>query len=210
MLLHPGTQERLISESTTGAGSSSKEGSIQSDSLLATLWVGSVTSGTLTVSVYTLTDTGKEVLLFSFPAISAPTSNLLLKKAGVSLQRFRVEATYTGVCNYEVYIRATEGIGESSNKILGADTWKVSQSTVTTVAAVLIPASLTDRNGLVLKNWSPTGNIFVAESLAKATAALGYPLAPKDALALDVAAGAAIYAIADAASVDVRIAESGG
>src|SRR5258707_822681 len=111
MLIHVGTQERLLTETTIGSGVTSREGSIASDSLIATLWVDSVTSGSLTVSCYTLTDVGKEVLLFTFPVVSAPTTNLLLKKSGVSLQRFRIQATYTGICSYEIYIRAVEGLG---------------------------------------------------------------------------------------------------
>jgi hypothetical protein len=160
--------------------------------------------------VYTLTDVGKELLLFSFPTITAGTTNLLLKKAGVSMQRFRVEATYTGVCQYEVHVRAVEGAGESSVRILGAGEWRTSQATVTTTASLLIAAALTDRNGVVIKNWSSSNSLFLAETSAKATSALGYPLAPKDAIAMDIAAGAAIYAVAGTGTVDVRIGESGG
>lgn len=210
MLLNVGTQERLLAESTSGAGTTVREGSIKSDSLVATLWVDSVSSGSLTVSVYTMTDNGKEILLFSFPTVSAPSTELLLKKSGVSLQRFRVSASYTGTCSYEIYIRAVEGIGESSTRLLGSDNWRVQQDTVTTTAAILIPAALTDRNGVLLKNWSGAATIYVAETLLKATSAIGYPLAPKDALAMDIAAGAAVYAVADAGTADVRIAESGG
>lgn len=210
MLINIGTQERILAEAPAAAGSTSVEGSIRGDSLLATLWVNSVTSGDLTVSVYTLTDTGKEVLLFSFPTISAPTSFLLLKKSGVSLQRFRVQADYSGTCDYEIYIRAIEGSGESSSRILGSSNWRVSQADVTTTPGLLIPAALTDRNGVLLKNWSGSATIYVAETLLKATTSEGYPLAPKDALAMDIAAGAAVYAVTDAGTGDVRIAESGG
>jgi hypothetical protein len=84
-------------------------GSVHSDSVLATLWVNSISSGSLTVSVYTLTDSGKEILLFEFPILTAASTNLIMKKSGVSLQRFRVEATYSGVCSYEVYVRSIVG-----------------------------------------------------------------------------------------------------
>lgn len=208
MLINTGTQERLVGESTTGAGVTSREGSIKSDSLVATLWVGTITSGTLTVSVYTLTDVGKEVLLFSFPVVSAPTTNLLLKKAGVSLQRFRIVASYTGVCSYEIYVRAVEGAGESSSRILGSNSLATSAASVTTIAAPLIPSTLTDRSGLVIKHWAGAGNVYLSESLAKLPNA-AYPLGPKDGLALDIAAGVTIYAVTDAGTADVRIAEAG-
>lgn len=210
MLIHVGTQERVISETTSDAGVTVREGSIFSDSLLATLWVDSVTSGTLSITIYTLTDNGKEVALFSFPVIAAPTTNLLLKKSGVSMQRFRIAATYTGICQYEVYVRAIESSGESTAKILGNDNWKVSQETVGTVAQILIGAALVDRSGVLVKNWSTSQTIYLAETSIKTTTLVGYPLAPKDALAMDIAAGAAVYAISDAPSADVRIAEAGG
>lgn len=210
MLINNGTQERLIDEITVGSGSTVREGSIKSDSILVSLWVDSVTSGTLSVSVYTLTDAGKETEVITFPDISSNTTELLLRKSAVSLQRFRVVANYTGVCEYEVYVRAIEGAGESSARILGATNWKVSQATVGTTAAVLIGAALSDRAGVVVKNWSVTQTIYLAETLAKATVGLGYPLAARDAIAMDIAAGAEVYAVADAAGADARIAESGG
>lgn len=199
----------MIAEVTTGAGSTDRQSSVQTDSLLASLWVNSVTSGTLSVSVYTLTDNGKEVLLFSFPVLSAPTANLLLKKSGVSMSRFRVVATYTGICDYEVYVRAVTGAGESSTRLLGSSNWQVSQTTATTSPAVLIASSLTDRNGVLIKNWNTTGVLYIGESLAKADPAIGYPLGAKDALAMDIAAGTEVYAVADTGTIDVRIAESG-
>lgn len=210
MLLNYGTQERLISETTAAGGSTVKEGSIKSDSLLVSLWVDSVTSGTLSIIIYTLTDAGKEVEVIRFPTLSTNTTNLLLRKSAVSLQRFRIVATYTGVCSYEVYVRAIEGAGESSSKILGSDNWKVSQVTVGTSAMILVPAALTDRSGILVKNWSVTQTVYIAETLVKATNAVGYPLAPRDALALDIAAGASVYAISDGAGADLRLAEAGG
>lgn len=210
MLIHVGTQERIVAETTVGAGITDRQGSITSDSLIATLWVDSVTSGTLSVDFYTLTDTGKELLLFSFPTVVTGTVNLLLKKAGVSLQRFHMVATYSGICSYEIYVRAVEGSGESSVRILGSGGWRVSQTNANPVAGVLIPASLVDRAGVLVKNWSTVGTVFIADSIGDATTAVAYPLAPKDALALDIASGAAVYAITDGPVVDCRIAESGG
>jgi hypothetical protein len=182
---------------------------IDSDSLLVSLWVNSVTAGALTVTVTTLTDEGKETQIISFPAVSAPTAELLLKKSAVSLQRFKVTATYTGGCDYEIYVRAIAGSGESSAKILGSDNWQVSQLTLGTTPQVLISSSLNDRNGVLIKNWSAAANVFIGESLAKADPLIGYPLAAKDALALDIAAGAEVYGVSDIAGADLRIVESG-
>lgn len=208
MLLSPGTQDRYISETTVGSGSTVKEGSILTDSILATLWVNSIGSGTLSVSIYTLTDVGKEALLFSFPVVSASTTNLLLKKAAISLQRFRIVATYTGICNYEVYVRAVEGAGESSSVIQGAGSLTSDQTSIGTTPTILIASILTDRQGLVVKNWSTTGNLFISESAGKLPGQ-GWPLAPKDAIALDVGAGTAIYGVSDAGTLDIRILQAG-
>lgn len=210
MLIHVGTQERFLAEATIGAGSTVREGSIMSDSLLVSLWVNSVTSGTLSVNVYTLTDEGKEVGVITFPVVAAATTSLLLRKSAVSLQRFKITTTYTGISDYEIYVRAIEGAGEASAKILGSTNWTVSQLTVGTSPVLLIPISLTDRNGVVVKNWSATQTVYIAETSLKATSSIGYPLAPRDALALDIAAGAAVYVISDNPGADLRVAESGG
>ncbi len=207
-MIHAGTQERVVGESPLVAGTTVKEGSINSDSLLATLWVTSC-SGTLDVTVYTLTDEGKEVELFHFPQISSGTTNLLLKKSGVSLQRFRIQTTYSDACDYEIYIRAINGVGESSVRILGSPDWRASQVDIGTTPALLIAAALVDRQGVVVKNWSTTTNLYVGSS-AGVSVGTGFPLAPRDNIALDVASGAAVYAVAEAGTVDVRIAESGG
>ena len=209
MILHPGTQERLLKEITVGAGTASKEGSIQSDSLLVTVWVDSITSGNLVVTVSTLTDNGKEVNIITFPTLSAPTTSLLLKKSGVSMQRFKVTATYSGVCEYEVYVRAIEGAGESSVKIIGSAALETSATTVTTVPGVLVPAALVDRNGLSILNYGGGGTLFISESLAKLTTQ-AWPVQAGGGWSLDIQAGVTIYAVSSSGSLDVRIAQSGG
>lgn len=209
MIIHNGTQERLIQETTLAAGVTSREGSVQTDSLLVTLWVDSVTSGDLTIRVYTLTDTGKELELFFFPTVSAPTTSLLLKKAGVSLQRFRVVATYSGVCKYEVYVRAIEGAGESNVKMVGSANLETSAVSVTTTPAVLIASSLVDRNGLSILNYSGGGTLFISEDISKLPAQ-AWPVAAGGGWSLDVTAGVTIYAVSSAGTLDVRVAQSGG
>lgn len=208
-MIHSGTQELMIRETSVQAGSKSKEGVIQSDSLLCTLWVDQITSGQLDVSVYTMTDNGKEVLLFSFPTLTAPTTNILLKKAGVSMQRFRIQATYTGQVQYEVYVRAVEGAGESSVRILGSNNLQTSAATVTTTPAILIPANLTDRAGITIRNYSGSGTLFISEDQTKLTSQ-AWPVPPGEGWSLDIAAGVTIYAVSSSGSLDVRIAQAGG
>lgn len=209
MLLAVGTQERLIIETTSGPGQTEREGSILSDALLVSLYVGSI-AGTLSVSVDTIQDNGQYVTEFTYPLISSPTPFILQRKTGVKLQRFRIVVTYTGIASYEVYVRAISNSGESSTRILGSADWETDQVTVGTSPTLLIAAALVDRNGVVLKNWSNAANVYVAESSAKLLASKGYPLAARDGLALDISAGAEVWAMSDTPGADMRLAQSGG
>lgn len=209
MNLASGTQIRLIQEAPTQAGTISRELSLETDAVLVTLWASSV-DGTLDVSVYALTDTGKETILFTFPQLSAGTTDLLLRKSGVATQRVRVVATYSDACDYEIYTRAVTTAGESTARLLGASNLRTSTASVTTSAAVLIASSLTDRSGLMIKNTSASDKIFIAESLVKATSLLGYPVDAGESLGMDVAAGVTIYAVSSSGTIDIRILEAGG
>lgn len=210
MLIHEGTQERLLAETTTGPGSKSKEGSVASDTLLLSLWVDSITSGSLTVKAYTLTDEGKQVEIISFPVLTTGTVDLLLKKSAISLQRFKVVATYTGECSYEVYVRAISA-GETTARILGSANWSVSQTTVGTTTQLLIPAALADRRGLIIRNNSGANQIiYLGESPSTATIANGFPVVAGESFAVDLESGAAIYVVSDIAGADVRYAQAGG
>jgi hypothetical protein len=205
-----GTQSKLIDEVTLGAGSTSVNNSIETDSLAATVWVDSITSGSLIITIYTFTDTGKEVALFSFPALTAGSTELLLRKSGVSLQNFRVEAVYTGVCEYEIYVRAIEGAGAASTRILGAASMKTSQKTVDDSGPqLLLAASLEDRSGILIKNWNQNGDLYISEDAAKLNSQ-AMALGPRDCFFVDLEAGQELYAKSSSGSVDVRIVEVGG
>jgi hypothetical protein len=211
-LLHPGVQFRVLNESPSTSGSKSASINIQSDAVLVTLFASSVV-GTLDLRVWAHTQdnppSGEEALLFEFPQLSAATTNLLLRRSSISTASIRIEAIYSDACAYSVHVRAVSS-GSSDTRILGASELEVSQQTVNTGAILLIPSSLVDRSGLVIKNWSNTQTVYIGETLAKAAIGIGYPLGPKDALALDVNAGVEVYAIADAAGADLRIAQAGG
>lgn len=194
-------------ETVTTSGSKTVDFSIQSDDVLVSLYA-SVVSGTLDVEVYTVGEEGEEKLLFSFPQLTAPTTELLLKKSAATLSHIRVKTTWSATCTFSIRAKAISA-GESSVKIVGAGDWSVEQTTVTTAAAILIASDLTDRSGLVIKNYAGGGVLFVAESLAKATTAIAYPLALGESLAMDLAAGQEIYAVSSSGSIDVRIAQGG-
>lgn len=209
MLLNTGTQERYISETTLGAGSTVREGSVKTDSILVSLWVTQVTSGTITVTVTTLTDENKEATIITFPGVTAGTTNLLLRKAAVTLQRFKITATYDDVCTYEVYVRSVEGAGAANATISGSTSFSTQKNLVPSTPTILIPFSLEDRNGMSILNTSPTTIMWISEDTTKLPLQ-AYPIYPGQSFALDVSAGVVIYAVADSGTIDIRIAQAGG
>lgn len=178
-----------------------------SDSLLASLYVRSVTSGTVSAVVYTVTVTGEKVAVITFPDITAPTTELLLKKAAVGLSNMQLCITHTGDAEVSVYGKGLTA-GEASVRVLGASEIRTSQVNVGTSPTLLIPAALTDRAGMVIKHWSTSGVLYIAEGSPEAVLSTAYPMEAKEAMGIDVAAGVEIWAVADAGTIDVRILEA--
>lgn len=209
--LHEGAEMQLLDITVSEAREYAADFSIQSDAVLVTLIATSVASS-LDVLVTAVDEpSGLESSpLLAFPTVTGPASNLLIQRSGIVPANLRLRVTAgVGGASFRVKVRAVSS-GTSDTRILGADSLKVSQVTVGTSAQVLIAASLLDRAGIVIKNWSSTQTVYLAESLVKATSSVGYPLAPRDAIAMDVSAGVSIYVISDSPNADIRIAESGG
>lgn len=211
-MINSGVQVRLIAESPLAAGTTAVQDNVQSDAILVTLFATSVT-GTLDVAVYATTDdapTGEEALLFSFPQLSAATTNLLLRRSTITTTRFRIKVTYSAACTYELHVRAVNA-GTSDVRLLGATAATAYSKLVGLAVATLIPAPLTDRSGLVLKNYSLVNTIYIGYTAAEATlAGGGWPMAPGEQLGLDITAGVTVWASATGAATDVRIMEAGG
>lgn len=182
---------------------------IESDSILVSVFVDSITSGDLEVTVYTLTEEGKEVPIISFPTLSVPTVELLLRKAAISLSNVRVRAVTSGVSSFEVRARAVNA-GTSSVKIEGATIWSVDKIAVGGTPVDLFGTSFVDRSGLLIKNYQGGGTLFLAESAQKLIDSKGYPLGSGESLAMDLAAGQAVFGESDGPTLDVRLAEAGG
>lgn len=199
----------IINEVAQSAGVYSRRFSLDADSLLVTLFVQTLSAGTLDLKVYTGTDDNKELLLTSFPTITGSTATLLIKKAAIALSRIRVEVTLAGgIATYEVRARGIS-TGETSAKILSPGNWTATQKTVTTTPGVLITSTLVDRQGLIIKNWNTSGNLYLGESAGTAVIGNGFPLGPGESLAIDLDSGATLYAVGDT-TIDVRIAQAGG
>jgi len=208
-MLKQGLQEVLLKEAPTSSGTTVKDFSIQSDAALFMLWVNS-TAGDITVDVYGILDNGnKEVLLTTLPTVNAPTPQIVQKRTGTVPTRLRVKVTYTGTCDYELSVRAV-ATGTADVRVLGGATLRISKKTVNSQPTLLVPASLTDRTAIAVKNWSTSGTIYVGETVDKANQNNGWPIGPKDALGLDIQSGVALYATAVDGPCDIRIIESGG
>jgi hypothetical protein len=207
-LIPPGKTKKLIEETLTSAGTTEVHFSIDADSFLSSLFVES-TSGDLDIEFFTFTEDGQEVSLFSFPTISAPTADLLLRRAGVSMSNVKAVITYTDAVSYRLDVKPLQA-GELETRILGATDAQNSQLTINTgVAQVLIPASLTDRAGLIVRNNNTTGTLYVGYTIASTTLAEGFPVYPGGTYAADTSAGAVLYGVGDVA-IDTRIVEVGG
>lgn len=202
---------RVFWLSPTAAGSDSKVIALKSESVLISLIVLNV-SGTLDVRVFTLSgevDSGQETEIIAFPTVSAPTTGMLLRKAASTLQKVRVQVTYSGACEFEIRAR---GVSSSSSSVLiqGAGNLRTSQKNISS-AESLLPLSLQDRQGIIINNNNTASGeiLYIAETLIKATSGLGFPVYPGGNISVDVSAGAEIFACAGSGTIDVRIAEAG-
>jgi hypothetical protein len=179
------------------------------DSVLIALYVDALASGTMDLTVYTQTEDGHETAIISFPTVTGPTAELLMRKAAVAMSVIKVVCVTTGAATVDIRAKGLTA-GETSVKILGSADWSVSTASITTVASQVVPSGLSDRNGLVIKNFNSTGILYVAETSGKATSAAGYPIGPGESLAFDLVAGQEIWGVASSGTIDVRLAEAGG
>jgi hypothetical protein len=119
-----------------------------------------------------------------------------------------VVVTATGLATFDLRAKAISA-GESSVKIVGAADLITDQLTVGNTPTSLIATSLTDRLGLVIRNWSSTDTLYIGETALKATTSAGYPIAPGESLGIDIQAGQSLFGTADPTSVDLRIMQAG-
>jgi hypothetical protein len=208
--LPTGKMLTVYKEVSAAAGIYSRTFTLDADAVLVSLFVSSISTGSLDVVIYTETEEGKEYLVGTFPSITSATSNLLIKKSAVALSRIRIQATLVGgPATYEIRARGI-AIGEASVRIQGAVSGSSSSVTATNTTGVLIPSNLADRTSLIIKNNSNAGTLFIGFTPAEATLTNGYPLGPHESLGIDIEAGTVIYSVADVPSIDIRLLQAGG
>lgn len=207
--LPPGKIITVLDQVEIAANTRIARFTLDADSVLVSLFVESLTSGTVDVEVWTETEEGKESRVIAFPTISSVTTELLLRKAAACLSRVYVKVVNTGACTYEVRARGITA-GELSVRIQGASAGSASSTTASTTPAVLIPVNLNERTALIIKNFNDSvGTLFIGFTLAEATVTDGYPIRPTESLGIDIESGTSIYAVTDTGTVDVRLLQAG-
>lgn len=177
------------------------------DSCLISLFITSVT-GTLQTDVHTAVEVGKEFPIISFPELNSATTNLLLRKASITMGVAIIRVTILGgPATFDLDIRAL-ATADGTTRILGASNADNYALTVTSTAAILIPAANQDRAGLAIKNNSAAGTLYVGFTSAKASATQGMPVSPGGVYQVDLSSGQALYASSSGPDLDVRIAEA--
>lgn len=209
MSIDLGEVEIILIEDVQGASTKDRCVSVKSSGVLLSLFVQEI-SGTLDVNVYTLTTSGEEKLIDTFPQISAPTSELLLRKQIEVHDQIRVEVITSDSAKYDIRAKGVEA-GVASITLQGATNWQVDNETITTTPRVLIPAELSDRNGMLIRNANFGGSevLRIAESEAKLLAGVYASVLPGESVQPDLRAGAAIWAESDTGSIRVEIIEIG-
>lgn len=213
--LHPGTQRTILEVAPTAASSHEVWFENQADSILLTLFVNS-SAGDVEVKLYSVTQGGPaqspihELEILTFPVVSGPTTTLLVEVASVTTARLKLVATTTDAADFEVQARAING-GASDVRVVTAGSIEMDKKIINSgPGQVVVAAALTESVGFLIKNWSSNGAIvYIAETQAKATTGLGFPLAPGDSFDVSVKAGQTYYATATVDGADLRIVKGG-
>jgi len=207
MSINVGDVCAVLTECLDAGDTKTKTFKVQASGVLLSLYVQSLT-GTLDVNVYTVTKSGEEKLIDTFPQISAPTTELILRKQVEVHDHLRVEVITSGAAKYDIRAKGVEA-SLASVEVRGADTWSVDNTTVTSTPAVLISSDLEDRNGLMIRNANFTGVeiLRVAESEAKLLAGTYASILPGEALQPDIRAGNEVWAESSGADIRVEITE---
>ena len=198
----------VLSESTSTPKTFNRTIDVQSSGVLLSLFVQSL-SGSLDVNVYTLTRAGEEKLIDTFPTISAPTTELILRKQVEVHNHMRVEVITSDAAVFDIRAKGVES-GIASVQLLGANAWNVQNESVTT-RQLLISADLDDRNGLLIRNANFNGLeiLRIAETEAKLIAGVYASVLPGESLQPDIRAGSEVWAESSGPGIRVEIVEIG-
>jgi hypothetical protein len=195
-----------IKEAKSGPGVTNKIVAISAEGALISLFVNSL-SGSLNITVYTLTEDGKRQKLFDFPQVNTSTPELVIKTISPTLNLIEIVCTYNGPCDYEVHVRGITS-GQVSSRLLSPSTLSAKQVVMGTLPSVLIPATTETRSAVIIRNTS-AGVLYLGGTLSEATLATGFPVASGESIVIDIAGGQAVYAIGTVVGMDIRYMEAG-
>lgn len=196
--------ELVIKQAPTAAGTTTKEFTVHSSSAIVSVFVRSI-SGTLSVKVYSYGDVAAErKLVMDFPELTSSTTELLLRKSSLTLNKLLVVCEYSDACDFTVLARAVEASEQA-----GANNAIATNITVGATPVKIIPSSLTNRAGLIIRNYSDNKTLFIGFLPSEATTSNGFPLEYLESLPIDVRAGVDIWAVSSAGDIDVRIMQAG-
>lgn len=206
VIVSPGESRAVHHGQLTGSGTKQYSAITQADTILVSIYVRSITTS-IKVDVYTVSQDGSKKII-NFPLLTSPTSELVIEQAAATLSNLRLDIDYVGDCDLDVVFRGVTG-GTTSNSIsFGAASATAYSITATNTPAVLIPSTITDRQGLILKNYGSGATLFIGFSISEASASSGWPLSQGETIAIDLQAGQAIYAVSSGANINVRVMEA--
>lgn len=206
--LESGQTILVIGETFQSSGQVTRIFTLDSDTFQTSLFVSSI-SGSLSISISTIAGEGKEKEVITYNNVTAPSTELDLRKAATAMGVVKVTAIYTGPCSFELRAKGLSS-GETSARIQSASSARASKVIVPTPGKVLLQAAISDRKGIIVRNWSTTATVYLGFTEDEASLGQGYPLKPQEALSLDIGAGAVLYAgINGGLTADVRIIEAG-
>ena len=192
---------------------------VATSGLLLSLFVQE-TTGTVDVDIYTLTKKGHQKLIDSFPQITGPTTEILLRKQVEVHDQIRVVITTSDAAKFDIRAKGVEA-SLASVAILGAEAADNFGILMDTTPRLLIPVSLAGQSNVSIINANPLGGAtlyvgFKSTITATNAAAVGVsdpdaatPVPPGGSIGLSVTAGLSVYGLASTGTVDVRIIQLG-
>jgi hypothetical protein len=190
----------------SGSGVKQYSSITQADTILVSVYVRSITTS-VKIDVYTVSQDGSKKII-NFPLLTAPTSELVIEQAAATLSNLRLDIDHVGDCDLDVVFRGVTGGTTSNSIVFGAASATAYNIVATSTPAVLVPSAITDRQGLILKNYGSGDTLFVGFTISEASTASGWPMSQGETIAIDLQAGQAIYAVSSGANINVRVMEA--
>lgn len=178
------------------------------DTVLLSLFVRSVTSGTLSVRMDLVRPDYTKTLI-EFPTITGPAAEIMIKEASPATANLRVTATYTGPCNFVVTARGVPSTSGTVKTTSAGITAAAAKKFVVGTAPTEIISQVPVRASVLITNNSSSAILYVGFSQEELTSGNGYPVQPGTGIELTVASGLTVFAASSESNTDVRTLHGG-